>query len=72
MRRSSSRRSSKNKVETEESIESTDRRNSKVLRRRSVANGETNDRVAKLVFDPPPPPLTSTPSGLTSNKNDLA
>ena len=71
MRKSGSRRSS-NKVETEESIESTDRRNSKVLRRRSVANGETTDRVAKLVFDPPLPPLTSTPSGLTSNKNDLA
>ena len=72
MRRSSSRRSSRNKVEAEETVESTDRRNSKVLRRRSVANGETTDRVAKLVFDPPLPPLTSTPSGLTSDKNDLA
>ena len=72
MRRSSSRRSSRNKVEAEETVESTDRRNTKVLRRRSVANGETTDRVAKLVFDPPLPPLTSTPSGLTSDKNDLA
>jgi len=71
MRRSSNRRSSRKKVETEESIESTDRRNSKVLRRRSVANGETPDRVAQLIFRPPPP-ITSTPSNLTSNKNDLA
>ena len=56
------RRASNNKVDTEESVETADRRRSKVLRRRSVAHGETNDRVAKVVFEPPPPsaiPLNS-------------
>ena len=71
MRRSSNKRSTSNKVETEESVKSANRRNSKVLCRRSVANGETNDHVVELVFEPPSP-VTSTPSTLTSNLNDLA
>ena len=47
---------------------SSDKKRSK--KRRSVANGETNDRVAKVVFDPPP--IASTPSALTSHNDDVA
>ena len=64
------RSSSSNRVATEESVETADRRNSKVLRRRSAAQGETNDRVVRIDFEPPP--ITSTPSALTSNKNAVA